>query len=123
MGGAGDTVAPTDEARAPHGAAGRQQAHAPEGALSVQRRIRIRDEEHQALRGVLPPDLMARAVRLNVASREGGGGRLVTVACVGQLGVERIRKVLAVVDPKQAALAIARALVSRAMDRGVERER
>ena len=83
----------------------------------------IRDEEHQALQGVLPPELMARAVRLNVASREGGGGRVVTAARVGQLGVEGIRKVVAMPDPKQAALAIARALVSREMDRGAERER
>jgi hypothetical protein len=85
--------------------------------------MRIRDEEHQALQGVLPPDLMARAVRLNVASREEGGGRVVTAARVGQLGIEGIRKVVAMPDPKEAALAIARALVSRAMDRGAERER
>ena len=123
MGGARDSAAPSDEARAPYGAAGQRQARTPEGALSAQHRIRIRDEEHQALRGVLPSDLMARAVRLNVASRERGGGRVVTVARVGQLGVEGIRKVLAVADPKQAALAIARALVSRVRDRGAERER
>jgi hypothetical protein len=85
--------------------------------------MRIHDEEHQALQGVLPPDLMARAVRLNVTSRERGGGRVVTAACVGQLGVEGIRKVVAMPDPKQAAFAIARALVSRALDRGAERER
>lgn len=85
--------------------------------------MRIRDEEHQALQGVLPPDLMAPAVRLNVASREGGGGRIVTAPRVEQLGVEGIRKVVAMPDPKQAVLAIARALVSRALDRGGERER
>jgi hypothetical protein len=83
----------------------------------------IRDEEYHALQGVLPPDLAARAVRLNVASREEGGGRVVTAARVGQLGVEGIRKVVSMPDPKQAALAIARALVRPEMDRGAERER
>jgi hypothetical protein len=123
VGGARDRAARSDEAGASRGSAGPEQARAPERALSVRRRMRIRDEEHQALRGVLPPDVMARALRLNVASREGGGGRVVTAALVGQLGVEGIRNVVALPDPKQAALAIVRALVSRAFDRGAERER
>ncbi len=104
------------------GVAGREQAHPPEGALSVERRMRIREEEHQALAGLLPPDLMTPAVRLNVASRERGGERLVTPARLNQLGVEGIRRVVGISDPKQAALTLARALLSRTVDRGAERE-
>jgi hypothetical protein len=85
--------------------------------------MRIRDEEHQALQGVLPPDLAARAARINVASREAGGGRVVTAARAGQLGLEGTRKVVSMPDAKQAALAVARALASRVIDRGAERER
>lgn len=123
VGGARDRAARDSEAGPASGSGGSDQARAPETALTVRQRMQIRDEEHHALQGILPPDLAARAIRLNVASREGGGGRVVTAARVGQLGVEGIRRVVSMPDPKQAALAIARAVVSRVIDRGTERER
>jgi len=100
-----------------------ERARPPEGAARILRWMKIRDEEHRALEGVLPPDLVNPAVRLNVISRELGAQRVVTPAHVDQIGVEGIRSVVAWRDPKQAALALARALLARARDQEVDRDR
>src|SRR5262249_54247025 len=92
-----------------------------EVSLTIRQRMRIRDEEHQALEGLLPPDLASKALRLNVAAREAGQARVVTADAVYQLGAEGIRRVVGLADPKAAALAIVRAL-ARGVQRGIERE-
>lgn len=95
---------------------------AEDSALSPLARLRIRDEEHRALQGLLPPDLARAAGKLNAAARELGVARIVTPERVKQLGETAIRGVVSLVDPKKAALAIGRALVTRLVQ-GAERER
>lgn len=95
---------------------------AEDSALSPLARLRIRDEEHRALQGLLPPDLARAAGKLNAAARELGVARIVTPERVKQLGEATIRGVVSLVDPKKAAMAIGRALVTRLVQ-GAERER
>jgi hypothetical protein len=73
------------------------------------------------LLGLLPAGLARQAAQLNAASRETGGGRIITAARVDQLGVERISKLVTLGDPGKAALALTRALASVA--RGPKRDR
>lgn len=70
----------------------------------------------------MPPDLARAAGKLNAAARELGVARIVTPERVKQLGETAIRGVVSLVDPKKAALAIGRALVTRLVQ-GAERER
>jgi hypothetical protein len=83
--------------------------------------MRIRGEEHQALGNLLPDDVKTAAVRLNVASREKGGKSVITQACVKELGVKGVRKVLAdsYGDPARAARLIVQRTAEHVVKEGV----
>jgi hypothetical protein len=91
--------------------------------LSSLGRLRQYDHERRSLAGALPPDLASAAARLNVASREQGGPPVVTRATVGRLGVEAVRRLMGLAEPRRIVAAIARELVVRAAGLGAERER
>jgi hypothetical protein len=56
--------------------------------------MRIRSEEHRALRGLLPDDVRGEAVRLNTAARERGGESVITPERVRNLGESGVRDVV-----------------------------
>jgi hypothetical protein len=94
--------------------------------------MKIRSEEHRALRGLLPDDVRSGAVRLNVAARERGGESVITPARVAALGEGGVRKVVADShgDPARAARLVAQHAGERIVnvargdkDRGDGRER
>ena len=89
--------------------------------LTALGRLELQDDEQRDLRGVLPVDVALRAASLNAAARQGGGERLVTRGVVERLGVEGVRRVVSLLDPRRAAAALARELMDSV--RGVERER
>lgn len=56
--------------------------------------MRIRGEEHRALRDLLPADVRDEAIRLNAAAREEGRASVITPDRVRELGQDRVRDVL-----------------------------
>jgi hypothetical protein len=85
--------------------------------------MRVRREEHHALRDVLPDDVKAEAVRLNVASRERGGESVITPARVRELGEKDVRRLVSESrgDPQRASLLIEQRMAERSQERHRER--
>jgi len=88
--------------------------------------MQIRSEEHRALRDVLPDDVRAGAVRLNVAAREGGGASVITPSRARELGGEGVKKLVveSAGDPSRAARLLAQRAAERVVSvaRGPERD-
>jgi hypothetical protein len=80
--------------------------------------MKIRDEEHRELQGLLPSDLARVAVRINVRGRETGIDRAITAEDVRVLGAEGIK---AVIDEAGGDPRVARHLVQTRSRRPKER--